>query len=73
MATHPVFLPEESHGQRSLVSYCPSGQKESKIAAVSQHTHTQSEARNCTFNKFLDDANVNEKLTLAMVTCHLPL
>ena len=25
----PVFLPEKSHGQRSLVGYCPKGQKES--------------------------------------------
>ena len=24
----PVFLPEESHGQRSLVGYSPSGRKE---------------------------------------------
>ena len=23
MATHPVFLPEESHGQRSLSGYSP--------------------------------------------------
>ena len=28
MATTPVFLPGESHGQRSLVSYCPWGHKE---------------------------------------------
>ena len=29
MATHPVFLPGESHGQRSLVGYSPRGRKES--------------------------------------------
>ena len=29
MATHPVLLPGESHGQRSLVSYSPQGCKES--------------------------------------------
>ena len=29
MATHPVFLPGESHGQRSLVGYSPWGSKES--------------------------------------------
>ena len=28
MATTPVFLPEESHGQRSLVGYSPWGHKE---------------------------------------------
>ena len=25
---HPVFLPGESHGQRSLMGYCPRGHKE---------------------------------------------
>jgi len=29
MATHSVFLPEEFHGQRSLVIYSPWGHKES--------------------------------------------
>ena len=29
MATHSVFLPEESHGQRSLAGYSPLGHKES--------------------------------------------
>ena len=29
MATTPVFLPEELHGQRSLVGYSPWGHKES--------------------------------------------
>ena len=28
MATTPVFLPEELHGQRSLVGYSPWGRKE---------------------------------------------
>ena len=28
IATTPVFLPRESHGQRSLVSYSPWGPKE---------------------------------------------
>ena len=31
MATTPVFLPEESHGQRSLEGYSPWGHKESDI------------------------------------------
>ena len=29
IATTPVFLPGESHGQRSLVGYSPQGHKES--------------------------------------------
>ena len=28
IATTPVFLPEESHGQRSLAGYSPWGHKE---------------------------------------------
>ena len=28
MATTPVFLPGESHRQRSLAGYCPWGRKE---------------------------------------------
>ena len=28
MATHSSFLPEKSHGQRSLASYSPQGRKE---------------------------------------------
>ena len=38
MATHtPVFLPGESHGQKSLVGYSPRGSKELDTA---EHTHT---------------------------------
>ena len=32
MATHSVFLPGESHGQRSLAGYSPRGRKESDAA-----------------------------------------
>ena len=31
MATHSCILPEESHGQRSLVGYSPWGCKESDM------------------------------------------
>ena len=31
MATHPVFLPGESHGQRSLVGHSPWDRKESDM------------------------------------------
>ena len=33
----PVFLPEESHGQRSLMGYSPSGCKESDMTKATEH------------------------------------
>ena len=36
----PVFLPGESHGQRSLAGYSPWGGKESDRTEVTWHTHT---------------------------------
>ena len=36
----PVFLPGESHGQRSLVGYSPQGCKKSDTTEASQHTCT---------------------------------
>ena len=36
MATHSVFLPEKSYGQRSLVGYSPWGNKE---LDTTEHTH----------------------------------
>ena len=38
MATIPVFLPGESHGQRSLVGYSPRCRKESDMTEVAEHT-----------------------------------
>ena len=36
----PVFLPGESHGQRSLVGYSPQGRKESDMTEVTcMHAH----------------------------------
>ena len=35
----PVFLAEESHGQRGLVGYSPVGHKESDTTEVTEHTH----------------------------------
>ena len=40
MATTPVFLPGESHGQRSLADYSPWGFKESDTTESHTHTHT---------------------------------
>ena len=36
----PVFLPGESHGQRSLVGYSPWGHKESNMTKATWHAHT---------------------------------
>ena len=36
----PVFLCEESHRQRSLAGYSPSGHKESDMTEATQHTCT---------------------------------
>ena len=33
----PVFLPGESHGQRSLAGYSPQGPKESNMTEVTEH------------------------------------
>ena len=38
MATTPVSLPGESHGQRSLVGYGPWGHKESDMIETTEHT-----------------------------------
>ena len=37
MATHSVFLPGESYGQRSLVGYSPWGCKESDTTEMTEH------------------------------------
>ena len=37
----PVFLPGESHGQRSLEGYSPQGCKESDTAEATEHTCTR--------------------------------
>ena len=37
MTTHSVFLPGESHGQRSLMGYSPWGLKESDMT---EHKHS---------------------------------
>ena len=37
---NPVFLPGESHGQRSLVAYISSGHKESDVIKATEHART---------------------------------
>ena len=36
----PIFLPGESHGQRSLVGCSPLGHKESDMTEATEHAHT---------------------------------
>ena len=36
----PIFLPGESHGQRSLVGYSPWGHRELDMTEATEHTHT---------------------------------
>ena len=38
MATHSIFLPEESHGQRNLAVYSPWSRKESDTTEATEHT-----------------------------------
>ena len=42
MTTHPVFLPGESHEQRSLAGYSPWGHKESDATEATEHEHETS-------------------------------
>ena len=39
MASIPVFLTGESHGQRDLVGYSPQGHKELDMTEVTEHVH----------------------------------
>ena len=39
MQATPVFLPAESHGQRSLEGHGPQGHKELDMTEGTQHTH----------------------------------
>ena len=43
----PVFLPGESHGQRSLESDSPWCHKESDMTKVTSHTHTHTHTHTC--------------------------
>ena len=39
IATTPVLLPGETHGQRSLAGYSPWGPKEVDTTEAAEHTH----------------------------------
>ena len=61
----PVFLPRESHGQRSLAGYSPQGCKESDMTEVTQHT--------CyTFFRFCKSKSISRSVMSDSVTYGLP-
>ena len=41
----PIFLPRESHGQRSLAGYGPQGHKGSDTTEATEHTHTHAQSQ----------------------------
>ena len=43
----PVFLPGESHGQRSLADHDPWGRRESDTAEVTEHAYIHTYACKC--------------------------
>ena len=43
MATHPVVLPQKSHGQRRLVDYSPWGCKQLDTTEPPPHIHTHTQ------------------------------
>ena len=45
----PVFLPGESHGQRSLVGYAPQGSKELDMNETTQHMQPRDQGDNCNY------------------------
>ena len=51
----PVFLPGESHGQRSLMGYSPQGHKELNMTEVTQHTCIKCQTK----PEFLNLGNIN--------------
>ena len=71
-----VFLPEESHGQRSLAGYSPYSQKESDATEATQHEHAlivlSAEKRFLSLQK--DPCERNTPLTMITVSgCKLLL
>ena len=46
----PVFLPGESHGQRSLAGYSPWGRSESDTSEVTAHTRERSQSEKTMFS-----------------------
>ena len=66
----PVFLPGESHGQRSLVGYNPQGRKQSDTTEVVQHAHVHAHthARTHTSYKYLVYSICSTQISVG-ITC----
>ena len=58
----PVFLPRESHGQRSLASYSAWGCKETDMTEhiyTYTHTHTHTHTHTAPFTTYINDSGFN--------------
>ena len=53
----PVFLPGESHAQRSLMGYSPWGRKELDTTELLTHTHRKEEQTNSVIKKERKEEN----------------
>ena len=73
----PVFLPGESHGQRSLAGYNPLGRKESDMTEATEHMHKERERRKDRSRKVLsyksDRRRVPLRFLLLSLLLHSPL
>ena len=64
MAPTPVFFPEKSYGQRSLVGYSPWGHKESDMTErVHTYTHTHTHTQKLSYTPFI---KVKETLVIQL-------
>ena len=60
----PVFLPGESHEQRTLVDYSPWGLKEQAMIEQCMHTHTHTRAHTHTHTHiYITESLLHNKLT----------
>ena len=64
----PVFLPAESHGQRSLAGYSPRSREESDM--TEQHTHTQTVSELPTRSSAVDRSQGDKKGRKALGHLH---
>ena len=70
MATITVFLPEESHGQKSLMGYSPQGYKELMRTETIWCTHTH--AHTHIYMKECDSAIKKKEILIHAAICNEP-
>ena len=68
----PVFLPGESHGQRSLVGYSPWSHNELDVTEVTEHVNHATLAQNMLDMVILLQWKVNENFLLDSISLLLP-